>query len=914
MSPDRWRQVEHLYHSALEREEGARDAFLAQACRGDEELRREVRSLLEQPENGPLDQPAQLGPYRIEGLIGAGGMGTVYRARDTRLNRLVAVKVCAARFGDLFEREARAISALNHPHICTLYDVGPNYLVMEYIEGKPLAGPLPLDQALKAAAQIADALDAAHRRGIVHRDLKPANILVTNSGVKLLDFGLAKRDTALKPAEGDEIVTEPRTRKGTIAGTMQYMAPEQLQGKEADFRSDIFAFGMVFYEMLTGHRAFEAESSAGLIAAILTAQPAPVVSLQPLTPPSVDHLLQRCLAKDPDDRWQSARDLKAELEWLAGGAAGLASPPAVPTLRWTAGWLGWLAAAVLACAMAVLGWIHWNQKPAPAALVRLTVHSPQGEKFVRWQWPLVSPDGERILFFTSPDQMTISTRTWMYLVSAGRWEPFPNAYTTWINPWSPDGKSFAFRADSGVGRMDLTGARSEVLHEEVSDFTWGPSGSYFFGIAGQGLFWVDRGFPRRQVTVQKPDEGAHEFPQLLPDGKSFLFQKRRTGSVDTWFARLDGKGQKLLLSKASQAQFAPPDYLLYFDAGTLLAQRFDPARGTLKDDPRAIVSGVAAYPSGPLGQFSVSRNGVLAFRQGSVTNPTTLTWLDRSGNAIGTLGEVAEYASPDLSRDGRRLAVSIRGSNGKRNIWIFDLTRGTKTCLKLRASDEVNPRWSPDGSEVAYSSDRRGHRDLYAMSSSGSGPERVVLESIEDKSLLDWSADGKFLIYSVLRINPMRELWTLPLTGSQRAPVRLNDAPYRQNAAAFAPDGRSLVYASAEASRMDFTYIYLQRLEPDGRKWQITTLGSDPKWRGDGREFFYISPEGMVAVDVSADGSPGSPPHMLFPLKVPGLGRGNFVVTRDGQRFLIVLPAETSDPDTTPFVVVLNWQRLLEDR
>ena len=911
MHPDRWRQVEQLFHSALEREEPARDAFLREACREDEELRHEVQSLLDQTEGGLLDHPLQLGPYRIVGVIGAGGMGTVYQARDTRLDRTVAIKVSEARFSARFEREARAVAALNHPHICTLYDVGPNYLVMEYIDGSPLKGPLPLDQALKAAAQIADALDAAHRQGIVHRDLKPANILVTKSGVKLLDFGLAKRDPACKPGMA-EAVTDPQTQEGAIVGTMQYMAPEQLQGKQADPRSDIFAFGLVFYEILTGRRAFEAASSASLIAAILTAQPPPVASLQPLTPAWVDRVLQRCLAKDPDDRWQSARDLKAELEWLSGSSGDLAAPAPASARRWKASRLGWLAAAALACVGAVFGWTHWMEKPQPAPLVRFTVDPPPGLKSYTWSGPSVSPDGERILFnVAEPEQ---GERTWMYRVSTGESAPFHNVTGYWLTyKWSPDSNSFATGRE-GVRNIDLTGARREVLREQVSDFAWGPSGSYFFGIAGQGLFWVARGSARRQVTVQKPGEGIHELPQPLPDGRSFLFQKRQTATVETWFARLDGKESKLLLTKASQAYFAPPGYLLYLEGGSLFAQRFDPGRGILTGEPRALVSGVAADPNNPYGLFSVSRNGVLTFRQGPVTNPTRLTWLDRSGNVIGTLGEVADYTNPTFSPDGRRLAVCIRGSDRKRNIWIFDLAQGTKTCLKFQENDETNPVWSPDGSEIAYSSDRRGHRDLYARSSSGSGQERTLLESGEDKSLLAWSADGKFLMYSVLGAMPLRELWILPLAGGSRTPVRLNDAPYRQDQAVIAPDSRSVIHTSQETNDALFEYLYLQYLQPyGGRKWLITTAGNDPHWRGDGHEIFYLSRDALMAADIAADGAP-APPHPLFPLRITGAARNFFAVTSDGQRFLGVTPAEARDPATTPFVVILNWQRLLEDK
>jgi Tol biopolymer transport system component len=936
---ERWQQIESLFREALERDPAERNAWLQEACLGDSELQREVASLLAN-HHGATDfkpravQAAQLihghvslragqrlGPYEIVAPIGAGGMGEVYRARDTRLDRIVAIKISSARFSERFKHESRAIAALNHPHICTLYDIGPDYLVMEYIDGAPIRGPLPVDRALKLATQIADALDAAHRKGIIHRDLKPANILVTKSGVKLLDFGLAEMHRVTTPSSE----TVSMKQGDSLVGTLRYMAPEQLRGSLADPRSDIFAFGLVFYELLTGQHAFVAESPANLIAAILTAEPPSVTKLQPLAPPPLGRLLQRALAKDPDERWQSARDLKAEIEWIAEARGNqLSAGPAAPAVRPRKNWFGWAVATAVIAVLAAIGWTYLRERTPPQPLVRFEVGPPPGERFCQFYLPNVSPDGQKILFGAEPPGGT--PRLWIRRIASGESTPFQNLPYQ-FGRWCADSNSFAVftppnrglwpeRGDA-VLRIDLaTGATTEILKEQVYDFAWAPNGSFLFGVRNKGLFWAASGSERKQLTVQSPSEGLHINPQVLPRGKGFLFEKQRSHALETWFAKPDGSSPKRLLIKTTQALYTPPGYLLYLDGDSLVAKRFDADLGRVTGDPRTLAMGVAHLPNDDtLGMFSVSHNGVLVFRKGSVINPGRLTWFDRNGNVVGTVGEIADYSNPALSLDGNRLAVSIRDSSGKRDIWVIDLRRGITTRLTFDPTDETNPVWSPDGSEIVYSSDRNGHRDLYARSSFGTGPERVLLESSDDKSPLDWSRDGRFLFFSVLNPKTGRDLWILPMAGNDRRPSLFLGTQFREDYAAVSPESRWVLFRSDESGR---PALYVQPLPANGQRWIVSDSdAAEAQWRGDGREFFYISYSGnLMGVEITLAGPavrPGAP-KKLFQLPSRGLlGRNRFVVSPDGRRFLAIVPSEPRDDTMTPFVVILNWQRLLEN-
>jgi eukaryotic-like serine/threonine-protein kinase len=859
-----------------------------------------------------------LGHFTLLEKIGEGGMGVVWKARDTRLDRVVAIKVVKGQFSDRFEREARAISALNHPNICTLYDVGPNYLVMEHIDGVPIKGPLPLDQTLRIATQIADALDAAHRKGIVHRDLKPANILITKAGPKLLDFGLARQEKVVTPAP-EETPTQAITQDGALVGTMQYMAPEQLQGHDADARSDIFSFGLILYEMLTGRRAFEAGNPASLIAAVLTSQPPPAATFVPDLPPSVDYVLRRSLAKDPDDRWQSARDLKAQLEWIATPSGIAASPVVVASHNAGSKWFPWAAAAVVALAGGAIAWAHWTERPAQQPVVRFNVALPTGQRYAETPGMAgllkVSPDGQNIVApLRSASDANAGQRLWIYRMTSGDWTALPDLPPGgWT--WSAESDAIVVFGRQNPTRINLaTGARTEVLHERVSAFALAADGSTLFVLPGKGLFLERPDSGRQQLTIQK-DEGAHANPQMLPGSKSVLFEKRGSRASETWLVQADGSNPKSLqLVKYSQAVYAPPGYVLFMQGDSLLARKLDAAKGILSDHAVSLVTGVGQFASLGIGYFSASDNGVLVFRRGAAADAARLTWLDRKGDVLGTVGEAADYSNLALSPDGNRLAVSIRDASSQRDIWVFDLVGGSSSRLTSDPTDETNPSWSPDGSEIAYSAERHGHRDLYARSSSGAAQERVIMESSDEKSVLDWSRDGKTLLFSILNAKSDRDLWTLPLGGSGRKPDVFLASPFSEDVAHFSPDSHWILYRSAESGRQA---LYVQPFPPNGQKWLIANDPEDFQWGSDGREIFFVSHGWMnaVAVETSGNKFQQSPKRPLFEFNPHrSQGRNRFVVSRDGQRFLAIMAEAGRDEGETPFTVVLNWPRLLENR
>lgn len=918
MSPERWRRVEDLYQAALDVPSAGREAFLVEACGEDSSLRVQVEALIRRTEysNSPLDRPvwtlpesrvlapgSLLGPYRILEPIGDGGMGSVYKALDTRLDRTVAIKISKAQFSGRFLREARAISALNHPNVCTLYDIGPDYLVMEYVAGSPPRGPLPPAQALGIAAAVAGALDAAHRKGIVHRDLKPGNILLTESGPKLLDFGLARQTPAIGAS------AESATDLGTIAGTLEYMSPEQLQGRAVTERTDIFGLGLVLYELLTGQRAFEADNSASLIALILTAQPRPLRDFQPYIAPAVERLLERCLAKDPENRWQSARDLRAELEWAASlppeiPPPAFASPP--PAARRSGRtWMALVTAAVTMSLAALVAWLYWGTKPAVTELVRFNVDPPSASRFYEYGVPQVSPDGRKILFAAAGEDGKLSL--WIHNIPSGvstglDLQPGPAA-------WSEDSQSVLVTQATGAVRLDLaTGRKTEAIHETANSAAWGPGGTCLFGIDGRGIFWESKS-GRRQVTVERPGEGNHVQPQLLPGGRSFLFRKLDGINAQTWLGWLDGQAPKAILDRP--AWYAPPGYLLHYQGDNVMAQRFDADRGELWGAARPLVSHVSHSNFMAMGQYSASGNGVLAYFQTPGVQSLMLSWYDRGGRLVGTVGGPADYTNPALSPDGKRLAVCIKEPGGNRSIWVFDLAGQTRTRLAFEAPDNTNATWSPDGSEIAYGANLGGHRDVYVRSASGTGPVRLLLESDIDKSPLDWSRDGRFLLYNATRGLTSRDLWTLPLDVFPLTPSLFLGKPYRADWAAVSPDCRWLLYRSNEDGPLA---IYLQPLPPDGRRWRVSRGPSmQAAWRADGREIFYESGGAMMA----AEFRPGAPeplgdPKQLFRFPpVQTFGRNFFVASRDGQRFLV----EAVEPaGRLRLSVVEDWPKLLEKR
>jgi Tol biopolymer transport system component/predicted Ser/Thr protein kinase len=924
MDQGRWKQIEDLYHAAMEQEPASRCAFVAEACEGDDALRREVESLLEADSaealidgsaidaaaqlldnDNPLPAGAQLGPYRIEEPLGSGGMGQVYRARDMRLGRMVALKISKEEFGERFDQEARVIAGHNHPHICHLYDVGPNYLVMELIEGRPLQGRLPVAAAVEYASQILDALTVAHSKGVVHRDLKPSNILVAKQGIKLLDFGLAKRVTPL--GEQDATLTAALTRPGMILGTLQYMSPEQLQGKEADARSDLFSFGCVLYEMLTGRRAFEGENPASVIAAVVEREPLPLEISPPL-----DRVVMRCLAKDPERRFQTAIDLKTALSWAMEQHS-----VARRSRRW---WLTAAAGLVLGLAG---GWalFHFRGPVREDRIIHFQIVPSKGAWPTPWGLS-VSPDGR---YVTYSSLLAGKQALWLHPLDGGAERLLTDNATARFPFWSPDGRSIAWAADSKLWRLDLAGGAPVAIcnQEPLRPAVWTPDGQILFGSL-RGLMQVSPsgGLPAPLTTLDGSlGELQHGRPELLPNGRFLhLVLSSKPGNSGIYAVSFSNPSERIrIMGAEDQIRYAPtPDgkhYLLMKREQKLVAQEFNLQKLELIGEPYTIAQlGPAAVPSGgpPLLSAEVSSAGVLLYMKGRNVSGR-LVWVDRKGQPLATISD-QPYPDFRLSPDGRRVALTQFATGGRSALWMIDMGRGIRTRLTPAsgvAQSSGYPIWSPDGRTVVFS--QTGV--LMRKDISGSGDERPITEPARLRNPSDWSRDGRFILFSEGNAETNQDLWVLPVTPSGK-PVEGQQAkpylhsPFNELAGRFSPEPnpRWVAYQSDETGRDE---IFIASFPEPRQKLQVTSGGGhSPQWAANGRELFYISADDkltVVALKMRAGSIEPSTSHALFSLD--GLAP-TYDVAPDGKRFLVSQAAR----DLAPPEVIVNWPALLRKR
>ena len=863
----------------------------------------------------PLAAGEKLGPYEILTPIGAGGMGEVYKARDTRLDRVVAVKVSKTAFDQRFDREARAVAALNHPNICTLHDVGPDYLVMEYVGGTELKGPLPVAKAIELACQILDALDAAHRLGITHRDLKPGNILVTKTGVKVLDFGLAKMGRAPGALLSDEKTAEATvTMEGTIAGTLYYMAPEQLQGKaDVDSRADIFAFGCVLFEMLTGKRAFDGTDAASVIAAVME-RPAPAVA--EIAPGPLDRVLQKCLAKDPDDRWQTARDLKTELLWAAEGrAVSLVTAKARP--RW---WIG--ATAVATLAAGALAFVHFREKPPalPGARFNVVLTAP---------YFTLSPDGRNLAYVNSGGG---ATRIWIRALDSLQPRELPGTDGAYYPFWSPDGANLGFFAQGKLKKIAVAGGPAESLCDATSPRggSWNREGVIIFGNLQGGLYRVsaEGGTPQPLTRLAASDNAdSDRYPEFILGGRRFLFTSLRgTAEASGIYAgSTDSAPPVRILSDRSRAFYVPPGagsrngQLLFVRGNTLMALPFDPEKLRAEGAAVPMVEDLSPTPNTYFGAYSASENGILLYHSGTSTTTRNLLWIDRTGKRVAITGEPQPLFSPALSPDGKHAAYSLRASSGGTDIWLHDLERGTLNRFTFSPGFSGYPLWSPDGSYIVFGISgtnpfRLVDADFYRKPASGAANPELLLHAGLNATVEDISSDGKWLVYTKTETQTNNDLWLLPLQGEHK-PQKYLDSPANEFLAQFSPDGKWMAYTSDETGQAE---VYVQPIPATGEKHQISkTGGARPRWRRDGKELFYIAYDGkLMSVPVKLGGTAfdfGAPqsvmPQPLFGgAQGPGFG---YQPSADGQKFLAAVPAEqTAAP--VPFTIWLNWQASLK--
>jgi Tol biopolymer transport system component len=900
-----------------------------------------------------LSSGTKLGPYEIGAPLGAGGMGEVYRARDTRLDRSVAIKILPAHLadkadaGERFEREARTISSLNHPSICQLHDVGTQdgvrYLVMELLEGETLAerlrrGPLPMEQVLRYGAEISTGLQAAHRCGVVHRDLKPGNIMLTKSGAKLMDFGLAKGMTPTKPLSAELTATltsshpTPLTQQGTIVGTFQYMAPEQVEGKEADARSDIFSLGAVLYEMVCGKRAFEAKTLVSVAASILEKEPEPIRTLQPLTPPSLERAIRKCLAKDPDERWQSAGDLASELKWIAEGSASgapaVVRPGPARGMR-VSEWLAWMFLAMAVIAVVVLSLVlgfSGGLKPvvrtqiAPSEKLQFNFVGDNGGP------PVISPDGKNIVFAARSDG-----KTQLFVRPLDRLTPQPIAGTddATFPFWSPDSRSIAFFSAGKLKKIDISGGAAVSICDAPAGRggSWSVNGTIVFSPQfTDALLQVPAtGGTPTAVTKLSDKFTTHRWPWFLPDGQHFLYvaaNHAATGNANTavvW-ASLDGKDNKLLFASASNAIYAS-GRLLYVRENTLMAQPFDGSSGQLQGEAVALTGDVQIDGTIWRGTFSASESGTLIYQPGSAGTGTRLTWFDRTGKQLGSVSGPDSYALIELSPDDKKVAVTVGDPVGV--IWIYDVVRKSRTRFTFGEGSSSSAIWSRDGKQIAYlegNSTNAYVRKLIVKAADGSGQAREILNlgSIQtlQEELDDWSPDGRYLLYdagTIGRDNGV-DIWALPMSGDAK-PFPFVSAPGDQGYAQFSPDGKWVAYASSETGQIE---IYVVPFPWTGAKWQISASGGTrPRWRRDGKEILFEVPGSgkVMAAQVNSHGSnfePGDVRLLFEGNNLPPNNAGSqWSLTSDGQRLLAITTGETG---SAPLTMIQNWTAELKKK
>jgi eukaryotic-like serine/threonine-protein kinase len=901
-----------------------------------------------------LSSGIKLGPYEIVAPVGAGGMGEVYRARDTRLDRTVAIKIlpeylsCNVEAKQRFDREARAISSLNHPNICHLYDIGSqdgtDYLVMEFLEGETLAdrlrkGAMPLNEIFRVGIAVAEALAVAHRQGLVHRDLKPGNIMLTESGgVKLLDFGLAKAAgtisanpksapllSAVATVNSASPQLSPLTTAGALVGTIQYMSPEQIEGREADARSDIFAFGAVLYEMVTGRRAFEGKSQISVASAILEKEPQPIKDIQRSAPAALDYLIHTCLAKNPEERYQSALDVKLQLRWIAeAGQDPTTSGP--PEKRWRK-ILPWsLAIALVATALALAA-TYLVTRPVPGTPLMVSLIPPAGvfpDIAGRNGPPQISLDGKRLAFVgcktVSASASIVGCKScsiWVRSLNSGDAHEVAGTGGGYAPFWSPDGREIGFFADGKLKRVVADGGAVQLIcdAEDARGGSWAKSGTIIFAATrGSPILRVpaDGGTPvamtRSAPASSLAETGSHRWPHFLPDGEHFVYVSAPNGActnlTEMHFAALDGKQDVSLMRSCSTAGFAA-GHLIFWRDGNLVAQPFDPARGTLTGTAVPVAQHVGFDLLFSFPEFSTSADGVLAYVSGEGPTGARLVWYDEAGRVLGTLGDNDQYASVSIARDGSRVVVDTT-RQGESSIRILD-ARGTRTLVTTVGATSGFPVFSADGRQVYFSSNKNGPYDIFVKAVDGSGEERELLKFDKGRLgavFLTASTDGKYLAFETVDpITKKEDVTVLPLVGD-RTPRPFLHSSVDHGAPAFSPDGKWMAYESIQGGKRE---VYITPFPAGGAEYAVSTNGGErPVWRRDGKEIFYRESLRLMGVAVKTKGDTVdlSAPSALFEVAARNLNGRWYDVGPDGRLLMNTAPNVSQAQN---FELLVNW-------